>query len=192
MMGSLLQSTKNTRSILRDSFRFLRSDVPDALTEEETAWLVEWNVLTVIDLREESERRRRPCSLEIDDRFSYHVMPVTGGNGVPKCSKEVSESYIRMVDAQMETIIAAIWNAPTNVLYFCNAGKDRTGVVSALLLYWLGMDREYIVQDYLQSRENLRQMLMDFAERNPHVDIRVITPDRYYMEGFLDWLELRG
>jgi len=27
-----------------------------------------------------------------------------------------------------------------NILFFCNAGKDRTGVVSAIILYTLGYD----------------------------------------------------
>lgn len=45
-----------------------------------------------------------------------------------------------MLDSQMYRIIDLICNAKSNVLYFCNAGKDRTGVVSAILLLKFSMD----------------------------------------------------
>lgn len=187
-MGSLFASTKNTRPILPDVFRFIRSDVPDRLTGEEAQWLVDHDVRTVVDLREEEERQRRPCPLMGDTRFRYLCMPVTGGNAVPASAAEVPASYIKMADGQMDKIIDAILTAGTNVLYFCNAGKDRTGVVSAILLHRLGVDRQTIIDDYMASRENLKEELDAYARQNPWVDKEVITPHRTYMGGFLDWL----
>ena len=186
-MGSLLKSTRNTRAILPDSLRFVRSDVPWQLSGEKTGWLLSRNITTVVDLRTPEERRRRPCSLAGDSRFHYHELPVTGGNGIPADPEEVSASYIRMADAQMEKIISLIWNAPSNVLYFCNAGKDRTGVVSAILLCRAGMPREYIVRDYLESGANLKDLLDSFTRQFPEIDSAVITPRPRYMQEFLDW-----
>ncbi len=97
----------------------------------------------------------------------------------------VHKSYLNMVNAQLGRILSLIENAPTNVLYFCNAGKDRTGVVSALLLLKMGVTDADIVRDYVISGENLRQMLQDRAAANPNIDIRVITPCAAYMEEFL-------
>lgn len=188
-MGSLFTSTRNTRAILPDSLRFIRSDVPDRLTEAEVQWLISRNVRTIIDLREAQERNHRRCSLETHPGFRYLCMCVTGGNAIPESREAVPESYIRMADRRMAQIIETIWNAGTNVLYFCNAGKDRTGVVSALLLRKSGLDREYIIRDYLESGENLREMLNTYAKANPKTDIQVITPKREYMERFLNWLE---
>lgn len=188
-MGHILQSTKNTRAILQDSFRYVRSDVPDAITEQETEWLVDNNIITIVDLRTDEERKKRKCELASDNRFRYFCMPVTGGNVVPGTVDDVSKSYINMVDEQMGKIISAIEEADTNVLFFCNAGKDRTGVVSAILLYNAGMSREYIVHDYMKLKTNLQTMLLDFAKRCPEVDIEVITPQERYMQEFLDWLE---
>lgn len=51
----MLQSTKNTRAILPDSYRFVRSDVPDSLTEPEIQWLIKHNIVTVIDLRQDDK-----------------------------------------------------------------------------------------------------------------------------------------
>lgn len=190
-MGSIFDSTKNTRSILTDSFRFLRSDVPDHLTAREIQWLLEQNVLTIVDLREDGERGRRKCPLEEDERFHYISMPVTGGNAVPKTPEEVSQSYIRMADDQMKKIIGTIWNAKSNVMYFCNAGKDRTGVVSAILLSKLGKTPEYILADYMKSGENLKDMLEQYAASESRVRLDVITPHENYMKAFLAWLNGR-
>jgi protein-tyrosine phosphatase len=44
------------------------------------------------------------------------------------------------------------------LLYHCSAGKDRTGITSALILMALGIDDQTIVQDYL-----LTNQLYDFA-----------------------------
>ena len=188
-MNSIFKSTKNTRPVLSDCLRYLRSDVPDNLSEQETEWLVSENITTIVDLRTEEERGKRKCLLADDNRFSYLCMPVTGGNVVPESVDGVSKSYIAMADEQMKAIITAICEAKTNVLYFCNAGKDRTGVVSAILLLKLGVDEEYIVKDYMKSKENLRPMLEEFAKQCPQVDIRVITPDERYIKEFLEWLK---
>lgn len=188
-MGSLLKSTNNTRAIVAGSYRYLRSDVPALLSEEEIQWLLEHRVTTVVDLREDGEKARKPCPLETHSAFSYHHLPVTGGSRLPEAPALVSRCYIAMVDGQMQRILHTLRNAPGNALYFCSAGKDRTGVVSALLLHDMGYEREYIVADYLQSRENLREMLENYMQNTPGVNREVITPQARYMEEFLDWLD---
>ncbi len=37
------------------------------------------------------------------------------------------------------------------LLFHCSAGKDRTGVMTALLLTLLGVDRQTVIDDYLLS-----------------------------------------
>ena len=61
-------------------------------------------------------------------------------------------------------------------------------MVSALLLRRLGADRETILRDYLQSAENLRASLEQYAARTG-IDPAVIIPCRAYMEQFLDGLK---
>lgn len=186
---SLLKSTLNTRNILPDSLRYIRSDVPNNLTDEEIDWLLSNNICTVVDLREDEERDHKKCRLIDDNRFCYYCMPVTGGNKIPASVDEVSKSYLNMVDDNMTHIIDTIINAQTNVLYFCNAGKDRTGVVSAIILHKLGMNDDYIVEDYMKTKENLKDALESFARQCPQIDINVITPNERYMREFLEWLK---
>lgn len=181
----LLSTTLNTRSILKGSMRYVRSDVPVQLSETDIQWLLDNNIRTIMDLREDAEREAKMCPLQNNSEFNYICMPVTGGNGIPATPADVPKSYLNMVDEQMWSIITSIENAETNVLYFCNAGKDRTGVVSALLLKRKGYADEYIVNDYMKSKHNLKSMLEAFAESNKDVDINVITPHREYMKEFL-------
>ena len=183
----IFQSTRNTRPSIENSFRFIRSDIPTNITENEKDWLLSNNITTIVDLRTDDERARKQCPLIDDARFSYYVCTVSGGDKVPPNTDAVSQSYIAMVDAQFEVMIDFLLNAKSNVLYFCNAGKDRAGVVSAVLLYKLGVPYEYIVNDYMKSKFNLETLLIEFARQNPAIDIDVITPHKRYIEEFLRW-----
>lgn len=186
-MGYIFESTLNTRPILEDSLKFIRSDVPTQVSETEREWLLAKEIITIIDLRTDAERVEKGCPLAKDHRFQYYCMPVTGGNAVPSSVDDVSKSYVGMVDTQLYNTIDFILGIKSNVLYFCNAGKDRTGVVSAILLYKLGMNFDYIVDDYMKSKTNLKSMLESFAKQNPTVNIDVITPHERYIEEFLEW-----
>ena len=123
-----------------------------------------------------------------DARFTYLCRPVTVGNAVPETADDVSRLYIAMVDGALRRTIDTIWNAKTNVLYFCSAGKDRTGVVSAILLHKSGMSREYIVADYMKTASNLKAFLESYAREHPGIRLDVIMPHERYMEEFLAWL----
>ena len=187
-MSSIFDSTYNTRPILPDSLRFIRSDAPYRLTEDELGWLRYNDITTVIDLRTEEESRACPSILADAEGFCYRNMPVSGGNAVPKTPEDVPGSYIAMLDEQMDRIIDTIMYAETNVIYFCSAGKDRTGVVSAILLYKLGYGNEYIIEDYLRSGEELHDILEAYGKSGA-ADINVITPHAVNITAVLDELK---
>ena len=183
----IFQSTLNTRPILENSIKYIRSDVPTKVSESEKNWLLSNNVTTIIDLRTDEERTKKQCPLIEDSRFAYYVFTITDGDKIPLHTDDVSKSYIGMVDAKFCDMIEFLLKVKSNVLYFCNAGKDRTGVVSAVLLYKLGKSLEHIVDDYMKSKINLETLLYEFASQNPAIDIDVITPHRRYIEDFLKW-----
>ena len=187
MKDVFFKSTLNTRSILENDIKYIRSDVPINISENEKDKLLWNNITTIIDLRTDTERKKKKCPLIDDSRFSYYIFPVAGGDQVPPKVNEVSRSYMNMIDAEFDDMIDFLLKVDSNVLYFCNAGKDRTGVVSAVLLYKLGMSLEYIVNDYMKSKNNLKELLNEFARQNPAIDIEVITPHKRYIMEFLEW-----
>ena len=94
-----------------------------------------------------------------------------------------------MIDKQMEKIIETIMGAKSNVLYFCTAGKDRTGVVSAVLLRKLGYSDEVIIEDYMKSKDNLIDMLTAYVKEHPEVDLEIIVPHAENMSRLLVFIE---
>lgn len=180
-MSSLLKSTLNTRvlpvdGIPIDEMRYIRSDAPLHLTKEEIQWLLDHDISILVDLRSVQELERKPCPLQNIPGFTYCHLPVTGGESIPKSRPQLNELYRGMIDKQMDTILETILNAPSNVMYFCTAGKDRTGVVSALLLKRLGVSEDVIVEDYMKSKENLFDMLTAYARNHPEIDIDLLIP----------------
>lgn len=53
-------------------------------------------------------------------------------------------------------------NADRPTLFHCAAGKDRTGVVAAVVLSLLGVDEDAIVTDYLRSAAAMPRMVERF------------------------------
>ena len=191
-MASLLRTTDNTRQVLPGSDRYIRSDAPSKLDDADIAWLREHNVCTVVDLREPWELEKKPCRLKELPDFTYHNLPVTGGNHVPATPDDVSPWYLSTLDDQMHRILDTMEQAQTNVIFFCAAGKDRTGVVAAQLQRRAGLDDEAIIADYLLTAENMRERIAGYVQRNPHWDIVVLTPQRRYMVEFLAGMRARG
>ena len=175
-MGSLLKSTRNTRALPTGTLRYIRSDYPGNLSDEEVSWLRKNGVTTIIDLREKTEYAQKPCRLETESGFTYYHLPVTGGGAVPESPDSVADAYVKMIDGQMERIICVILKAESNVLYFCGAGKDRTGVVSAILLKQLGFSDSVIIEDYMKTKDNLLDFLKAFTAEHPEVSIHTILP----------------
>lgn len=184
-MSSLLRSTKNTRVLPTGTNQYFRSDFPENLTAKEIQWLFDNNIITIVDLRSDEEVVKKPCSLKDIEGLKYFHLPVTGGGDTPKSLEHLHTVYRQMIDDKMENIIDTIMNAESNVMYFCTAGKDRTGVVSALILKRLGFSDEIIVDDYMKSKDNLMDLLTAYVNIHPEVDIDIIVPHRENMEQLL-------
>lgn len=183
-MSSLLGSTRNTRVLPIGTIKYIRSDVPEKLTDNETGWLLDNRITTAVDLRSEEETAERPCCLKDCEGFVYFNIPVTGGRCIPNSREQLHTVYRQMLDGQMKKIVDLIMNTKSNVMYFCTAGKDRTGVVSAVILKRLGFSNEVIIGDYMQSKENLADMLTAIADERS-LDKEVIIPQRENMERLL-------
>ena len=74
----------------------------------------------------------------------------------------VAEMYYLMLEqfqANIATVMRAIAAAPEGaVLFHCHAGKDRAGLVAALLLALAGVPHEAIATDYAESDTHLQPL----------------------------------
>ena len=76
---------------------------------------------------------------------------------MPTATREVYLIFLEHFDYNVAAAIRAIANAPEGgVVIHCAGGKDRTGLLTALLLHVAGVGIDEIAADYSLSEERLR------------------------------------
>jgi len=149
--------------------RLFRADGLNRLSDSDRSLLTELGLATVIDLRtvDEAEQRGRFPVDEVPVR--YVDLPLTDVLPSPEELPDwgeasyVASRYGRMVEeggpvlTQAIGILAAAGSLPAVV--HCSAGKDRTGVLSALVLAFLDVPDETIVEDYALSAAAMDRLL---------------------------------
>lgn len=89
-------------------------------------------------------------------------------------------------------VIRLLAEADSPAVFHCAAGKDRTGVISAILLSLLGVPRETIVADYAFSRKNIDRINERLDSSDTYKNMMHTMPEDAYdadpaaMESFLD------
>ncbi|MFC9997101.1 tyrosine-protein phosphatase [Nocardia sp. NPDC127526] len=159
---------------------------------------------TVIDLRLPDEVEREGYGLIAGADVRIANLPIrkspqsslAARDLVPdKTRVNLTELYGRLLAGSgahiVESVRLIIDPARHSVLFHCAAGKDRTGVLAAVLLDAVGVHPEAIAHDYAQTNERMhrvRERLNGLASYQglPPADtgILAVTPD--VMRGFLD------
>jgi protein-tyrosine phosphatase len=131
----------------------IRSDAPVELGAGGQAVVRKLGVRSAIDLREPIERQLDPVDVDglpldvrhapiLDDDFDLEAHRSMG----------LSELYVYLLEHRAQQLVAAIrlLSRPDALpaVVFCSAGKDRTGLVIALVLDALGVAEDEIVEDY--------------------------------------------
>ena len=168
----------------------LRSDNLQSLTARDVRVLVEEEALEVVlDLRTELEVDlegpgpiTREPRVRVEHRSLYprsggntdldavsdNLWPRTDSSDFPDESRVV-QAYLSYMSARPDSIVAAvrtIASARGAALVHCAAGKDRTGMVVALALDAVGVDRSTIVSDYLATAHRI-YAIMDRLVSSP-------------------------
>jgi protein-tyrosine phosphatase len=149
-----------------------RSDSLHRLAVTEQATLIGMGLRTVIDLRYDRELADAPSVFADSRRLRYLNLPLVPGPSEPRQEVEfpsLEDVYKRIVDtrsAELTNIVRAL-AAPGALpaLLHCTAGKDRTGVVVALLLRLVEVDAETIAADYAATEACLAGEFMDNFRR---------------------------
>lgn len=172
--------------------KIIRSNLPDKITKNDLDNLERMGVKTVIDLRNEDEIKKAASVFEGNQCFKLLHYQMNGGGNIPNTSKDVPISYMKMLEGKEEIykIFKVLAEEEKGVLYFCNAGKDRTGVVTALILMTLGVDKKDIIADYTLSNVYIMDSLREFEKNSTNKNIKeIITPKMEYMEEFLNYFD---
>lgn len=195
MVQSLLNTTQNTRDlggyISRDGEQtkyesILRSDVQNYPSEEDYEYLKAKNITTIIDMRGQKDVDRKPSGFVGRNDFEYYNFQINEGSGVPESVEAVPINYMNIAKAKaMPDVFKCIANAKTGVMFNCTAGKDRTGVVAAILLLHAGVSDKDIIDNYVLTKEYGKER-MELVHKNfPDLDMNIVTPCKMFMEEFL-------
>jgi protein-tyrosine phosphatase len=176
--------------------RVFRGDYPRFVDIGGASAVRELGIRTVVDLRRGTEAavecvdwngvgvEYQRCPLAARERSSWHV------------------GYTAYLRDRPQTVIAAVAGvmrpAGHGTLFHCAAGKDRTGVVAALLLAVLGVSSDAIVEDYLLSDGAVGPILARLVEMEVYAEMLASTdrdeqrPRAERMWELLEWIDQRG
>jgi protein-tyrosine phosphatase len=167
-----------------------------AMTAGDKKLLEERNIRTIVDFRSDSERKASPDA-EIATVRKRAELPIDAGNLMDMVfTFDGAETEMKKLYAAMPAeaipryrVLFELLSDPSNtpLLYHCTAGKDRTGLASALILYALGADTETVYGDYLESTRLLRERLAALMESQPHL-VPYMTVQESYLK--TAWAEI--
>ena len=150
----------------------VRSDNVASLTPEGRQAMIDYGVTTVIDLRSEAEVKGSPGPPFSEFQSSTPISPQgrEAGSTSPAYrhlpliddataailnqAPTMPERYVLMLEHRqrgMGAIFDGIAAADGPVLFHCFAGKDRTGLVAAMILSLAGVEPEAIGADYAET-----------------------------------------
>lgn len=198
--------TADGRSVLPG--RVLRAASLSELTDDDVTALRARGLRTVIDLRGEAEVERDGRGRLSGTDVGYRNQPIVGARSVrldqdEKLLEDPGDGLLRHYVTYLENsaavivdIVRGMADAAPAVVH-CAAGKDRTGVVIAVLLDALGVDRAEIVADYTATAANMPQVRAQLAASASTRELGavpdwVLTARPETMAGLLAHLDTQG
>jgi protein-tyrosine phosphatase len=152
----------------------VRADSVRQLTDAGWQAAVEYGIRTVVDLRGDHELEADPPAelpvdvfhvpfMEENEAAFAEVEAVAraageaAGDDVARRTRDVYLVFLEHFKQNVAAGLRAVARAPEGgVVVHCVGGKDRTGLLTALLLHLAGVDAEQIAADYALSEERLR------------------------------------
>ena len=141
-----------------------RADSLHRIDADGVATLVEYGVRTIVDLRQAQELEHQPNPLATHPGVRYHNVSLFDAVIPPPGAADVLLEMYKLALANrgpaLNAILTAIADAEDGaVLFHCTAGKDRTGIVAALLLLVAGVDPDTIGRDYSVTAQMIAPMV---------------------------------
>ncbi|MBW3077782.1 tyrosine-protein phosphatase [Bifidobacterium simiiventris] len=172
--------------------RFLRGGDQSTLSPADVATLRDYGIRSVIDLRSEEETVRHPDVMKDDPDIDYHHISFMVGDIDDATVKlrdrgnayTIGDFYVQLLDQRKDVVRNLIEyigdKAPAGaILFHCAAGKDRTGVLSMLLLMIAGVQVADIEANYQTTQSYILndQRFLDSIASDYPIDMDDIPPE---------------
>ncbi len=144
--------------------RLYRSDALSELSDADLETLGEIGLGAVLDLRETYEWKASPDRVEglnADQRYVPVFADSLFADGFDHITEPITlpKLYDMMVSDHAEQLALAVTNLSETIsapsVVHCTAGKDRTGMVTALTLSALGVPEQWVVRDFAATESFL-------------------------------------
>lgn len=155
-----------------------RADGLYRLTSADAHTVVRRGVRTVVDLRTDNEVTTRGKFPVAQHPVAYHHLPIIDATWGESATPEFDDAveflvwaYREMLEkaaprfAQAMTLLGQESVLPA--VFHCAAGKDRTGILAALILGALGVDTSVIAADYGLTEQAMQRLLLWAREHQP-------------------------
>lgn len=149
--------------------RFIRCGTVSRPTDNDIKALKELNISAVVDLRGDFEFNDQSNDMERLTKNINHVslyeLNVAEAKNVKMTLSEVYEFIVDNYKENINKALKVIAEAPEGaVLYHCFLGKDRTGILTLMLLTIAGVDEDDIVADYQLTYTYLENYIHTHAD----------------------------
>jgi len=164
-----------TEDGLRTRWRVLfRADGLSELTETDLEVMRELGIRTVVDLRSGQEVEQSRFNVEAHPVTFHHypfIKALPNAEDFARAPGFLGTQYTEMLDEATPQIIGALsaLAAPDArpAVFHCTAGKDRTGLLSALVLSLLGVPEETVIADYALSDAAMSRLRAKLIKKYP-------------------------
>lgn len=156
--------------------RFLRCGIPATPTSDDIVEILKYGVKTVIDLRGDWECENQPSVFQFIESINYHHICLFEINAAISAQFDgtLEKSYELSIEEYKDRyakVLRTIADAPDGgILFHCFFGKDRTGMLTALLLSIAGAEKEDIIADYQVSYTYIKSFI-EREKSNPDGNI---------------------
>jgi protein-tyrosine phosphatase len=153
--------------------RFFRSDSPHTIDKTGIAQLLDQGIRTVIDLRYADECVRSPNPLSTLSDVSYYNIPLMVNGAIEHNAEDLTHlgAFYRYLLHNSQPAFAQVFNTMATqsgaTLFHCQVGKDRTGVVAAILLSLAGTSTNHIIEDYVVTSQYIAPLLPELRSHRP-------------------------
>lgn len=164
--------------------KLFRSDDLNHLTEADLEYLSSIPLVSIVDFRSEQEISEAPDQNPASLKNNYQLQ-IDPGNVIAfqeiasKSEQEMEQMMMTLNELlvedetcvnQYKEFFALVQNEKeVPLMYHCSAGKDRTGMATALILFALGVDKETIIEDYLASNFYLGEKYTPMKAQHPGI-----------------------
>lgn len=188
-----------------------RSGELSRTSDRDLARIQNLGIRNVIDLRTEGERIAKPNRLPPSIReYHYPLLAHLGADSLDDLFANILHGHLNATTYMLDIYrgmenskvqnwkhIFALLRQGEPTLWHCTAGKDRTGMTTALILEALGVKRAAILDDYMMTNQysalSIESMMKHFRERFGDemalklIDLITVKPE--YLHAFWDAIQ---